>query len=90
MIDMGACIDFREKCWDRAAFDGVYRPEPWPVDGKWYAVAYTRNTLHGESHRDSARFEDERGAQARCDELNATREGVRHSQESPNRPQTLF
>lgn len=85
-----AAIAYRERKNQPALFDGVYRPEPWLSEKDWRAVAYRRgSTLDqvGDSMRDAdhASFEDEERAQARCDELNATRMDVSASGEPARR-----
>lgn len=76
-----AAQEFYERCANRpGGFDGIYRPEPWLSEKDWRAVAYvldpTAKPLPARRLMDDARFEREDQAQARCDELNATRMDV--------------
>lgn len=71
-----AAIAYRERKNQPSAFDGVWRPEPWLSEKDWRAVWYGwTGAIYGR-RMDYASFEDEAGAQTRCDVLNATREGV--------------
>lgn len=79
-----------DHCEGRIGFDGIYRPEPWLSDHDWRAFAYINDGKFGRRFMDDHGFREFHQAQARCDELNATREAVSRRKDMAKRPQTLF
>lgn len=80
---------------EKLRFDGVYRPEPWLADDRWIAVRYTAIRLpsgrvQADRKMDSHVSRDRQRAQARCDELNATRMDVSRPAEPALRPNRLL
>lgn len=87
---MSEAAEFWQRAQTRIGFDGVYRPEPWLHASQWRAVAYTNDGRNGVRHMDDHQFRVEEEAQARCDELNATRGAVSPPKQTPKTQERLI